>query len=85
MYSPVEWFVQWGLDHRELRQVESIGADELHRSHGLRTDSFLTVICQVDAHGRRLLWVGKRRSGDDPATRAEGARARGAKKSPLRL
>ena len=62
VYRSVEWFVQWGLAHRELRQIESIGVDEIHWGHGLRADNFLTVIYQIDAYCRRLLWVGKRRS-----------------------
>jgi len=62
VYRSVEWFVQWGLAHRELRQVESIGVDEIHWGHGLRAENFLTVVYQIDAHCRRLLWVGKRRS-----------------------
>lgn len=62
VYRSVEWFVQWGLAHRELRQIESLGVDEIHWGHGLRADNFLTVIYQIDAHCRRLLWVGKRRS-----------------------
>jgi transposase len=62
VYRSVEWFVQWGLANRELQQVESLGVDEIHWGHGLRADNFLTVIYQIDAHCRRLLWVGKRRS-----------------------
>jgi transposase len=62
VYRSVEWFVQWGLAHRELREVESIGVDEIHWGRGKRADNFLTVIYQIDAHCRRLLWVGKRRS-----------------------
>src|SRR3989454_11241323 len=62
VYRSVEWFVQWGLDHRELRGVESIGVDEIHWGRGLRADNFLTVIYQIDAKCRRLLWVGRRRS-----------------------
>src|ERR1019366_1600160 len=30
VYRSVEWFVEWGLAHRELRGVESIGVDEIH-------------------------------------------------------
>jgi len=36
VYRSVEWFVQWGLAHRELRAVESIGVDEIHWGHGLQ-------------------------------------------------
>ena len=62
VYRSVEWFVQWGLAHRELSGVESIGVDEIHWGHGLRADNFLTVIYQIDRQCRRLLWVGRRRS-----------------------
>jgi len=74
VYRSVEWFVQWGLLHRELKGVESIGVDELHWGHGLRADNFLTVIYQIDARCRRLLWVGKRRS---RATLRRGLKALG--------
>lgn len=74
VYRSVEWFVQWGLTHRELRQIESIGVDEIHWGHGLRADNFLTIIYQIDAHCRRLLWVGKRRS---QATLRRGLQALG--------
>lgn len=74
VYRSVEWFVQWGLAHRELRQIESIGVDEIHWGHGLRAGNFLTVIYQIDAHCRRLLWVGKRRS---QATLQRGLKALG--------
>jgi transposase len=62
VYRSVEWMVQWGLAHRPLQGVESIGVDEIHWGRGLRADNFLTVIYQIDKHCRRLLWVGERRS-----------------------
>jgi transposase len=62
VYRSVEWFVEWGLAHRQLGGVESIGVDEIHWGRGLRADNFLIVIYQIDAHCRRLLWVGRRRS-----------------------
>jgi transposase len=62
VYRSVEWFVEWGLAHRQLRGIEAIGVDEIHWGRGLRADNFLTVIYQIDAHCRRLLWVGRRRS-----------------------
>jgi Transposase len=62
VYRSVEWFVTWGLAHWELKSVESIGIDEIHWGHGLRASNFLTVVYQIDAHCRRLLWVGKGRS-----------------------
>ena len=62
VYRSVEWFVQWGLAHRKLDKVWSLGVDEIHWGKSKRTDNFLTVIYQIDSHCRRLLWVGKRRT-----------------------
>jgi len=62
VYGSVEWFVEWGLAHRQLEAIQSIGIDEIHWGQGKRADSFLTVIYQIDAHCRRLLWVGRRRT-----------------------
>jgi transposase len=67
-------FVEWGLAHRQLHGVESIGVDEIHWGRGLKADNFLTVIYQIDAQCRRLLWVGRRRS---QATLRRGLKARG--------
>jgi transposase len=74
VYRSVEWFVRWGLDQRRLEGVESLGVDEIHWGCGLRADNFLTVIYQIDAHCRRLLWVGRRRS---KATLQRGLKALG--------
>lgn len=62
VYRSVDWFVQWGLAHRQLEGVEAIGVDEIHWGKGLRSENFLTVIYQIDRHCRRLLWVGPRRT-----------------------
>jgi transposase len=62
VYHSVEWFVEWGLEHRQLESVRSIGIDEIHWGQGKRADQFLTVIYQIDSHCRRLLWVGRRRT-----------------------
>jgi transposase len=74
VYRSVEWFVEWGLAHRQLCGVESIGVDEIHWGRGLKADNFLTVIYQIDAGYRRLLWVGRRRS---QATLRRGLKALG--------
>jgi transposase len=74
VYHSVEWFVEWGLAHRQLEGVHSVGIDEIHWGQGKRADSFLTVIYQIDAHCRRLLWVGRRRS---QATLRRGLKALG--------
>jgi transposase len=62
VYRSVEWFVDWGLAHRKLEEVRSIGVDEIHWGKGKRAANFLTVIYQIDSHCRRLLWVGPRRT-----------------------
>jgi transposase len=62
VYRSVEWFVEWGLAHRKLENIHSIGVDEIHWGRSKGADSFLTVIYQIDGHCRRLLWVGKRRT-----------------------
>jgi transposase len=62
VYRSVEWFVDWGLAHRELKRVRSLGIDEIHWGRGKRADNFLTVLYQIDAGRRRLLWVGPRRT-----------------------
>ena len=74
VYRSVEWFVEWGLAHRQLRGIEAIGVDEIHWGRGKRADNFLTVIYQIDAGCRRLLWVGRRRS---QATLRRGLKALG--------
>jgi transposase len=74
VYRSVEWLVQWGLAHRNLQGVESLGVDEIHWGHGLRANNFLTLIYQIDTYCRRLLWVGKRRS---QATLRRGLQALG--------
>jgi len=75
VYRSVEWFVQWGLEHRKLEGVRSIGVDEIHWGQGQRADTFLTVIYQIDSHCRRLLWVGRKRT---QATLRRGLAALGA-------
>jgi transposase len=74
VYRSVEWFVEWGLQHRQLEGVQAIGVDEIHWGRGKRADNFLTVIYQIDAGSRRLLWVGKRRT---QATLRKGLKALG--------
>src|SRR5206468_1652007 len=54
VYRSVEWFVQWGLAHRKLENVHSIGVDEIHWGKSKRADNFLTVVYQIDSHCRRL-------------------------------
>lgn len=59
VFRSVEWAVEWGLAHRNLSNVQSIGVDEVlwHRGH-----KYLTVVYQIDSECKRLLWVGKDRT-----------------------
>ena len=49
VYRSVEWFLEWGLNHRQLEGVNSIGVDEIHWGNGMKADNFLTLIYQIDA------------------------------------
>jgi transposase len=58
VYQAVQLAVAWGLAHRDLEGIEAIGVDEVlwHRGH-----KYLTVVYQIDAYCRRLLWIGRDR------------------------
>jgi transposase len=58
VFRAVEMAVEWGLSHRDLSGVTAIGVDEVLWQRGYK---FLTVVYQIDAGVRRLLWVGKDR------------------------
>lgn len=58
VFRAVEMAVTWGLAHRDLRHVESIGVDEISLRRGHR---FLTLVYQIDEGRRRLLWIGEHR------------------------
>jgi transposase len=55
VFRSVEHVVTWGLEHRSLDGIKSIGIDEIAVWSGHR---YLTVVYQIDAGARRLLWVG---------------------------
>lgn len=59
VFAAVSAAVQWGLAHRKLDNITAIGVDEVlwHRGH-----HYLTVVYQIDAHCKRLLWIGKDRT-----------------------
>ena len=59
VFCSVEWAVQWGLTHRDLSNVRSIGVDEVLWQRG---HPYLTVVYQIDSEHKRLLWVGKDRT-----------------------
>jgi len=53
--------VEWGLAHRDLSGIEALGIDETSWQRGHR---YLTVVYQLDAQRRRLLWVGQQRTAE---------------------
>ncbi len=59
VYHAVCYVVAWGLEHRELSNVNAIGVDEIAWKKGHK---YLTLVYQIDAHCTRLLWIGKDRS-----------------------
>lgn len=58
VFRSVEQVVLWGLDNRNLDNVLSIGVDEIawRKNH-----KYLTLVYQIDAGQKRLLWIGKDR------------------------
>jgi transposase len=58
VFRSVKMVVAWGLAHRCLDDVRSIGVDEVLWLRG----KFLTVVYQIDEGTRRLLWVGRDRT-----------------------
>ena len=61
VFAAVEMAVSWGLEHRDLEGVRSIGIDEVLWRKGY---GFLTVVYQIDEGLRRLLWVGLERKAE---------------------
>lgn len=51
--------VFWGLAHRDVQGVTAIGVDEIQWRRGHR---YLTLVYQIDAGRRRLLWIGRERT-----------------------
>jgi transposase len=58
VFRSVEMAVEWGRAHQEIEGVEAIGIDEIQWQRGHR---YLTLVYQIDAGCRRLLWVGQDR------------------------
>lgn len=59
VFRAVAIVVRWGLAHRCLDGVKSIGVDEVLWQRGYK---FLTVVYQIDKGCCRLLWVGQERT-----------------------
>lgn len=59
VFRAVEHAVSWGLAHRDLEGIESIGVDEVQWQRGHK---YLTLVYQIDGGTRRLLWIGRDRT-----------------------
>lgn len=58
VFRAVETIVNYGLKHRDLTGVLSIGVDEISR---LKGHVYATVVYQIDQCKKRLLWVSEGR------------------------
>ena len=54
----VDYAVRWGLVHRDESGVQSIGVDEIQWQRGHK---YLTLVYQIDAGCKRLLWIAQER------------------------
>lgn len=61
VYRSVDYAVTWGLGRRAMTGIEALGVDEVQWQRGHR---YLTLVYQIDAGARRLLWVGLDRTED---------------------
>lgn len=59
VFRAIEYVVEWGLKHRDLSGVTAIGIDEILTNRG---HHYGTLVYQIDAHCRRLLWIGQART-----------------------
>lgn len=60
VFEAVKHAVEWGKQHRNLDNIFAIGVDELCWKKGHK---YLTLVYQIDAGCRRLLWIGRDRTG----------------------
>lgn len=59
VYRAVQWVVEYGLEHRDLKGITALGIDEVQYRKG---NKFLTLVYQIDLGSRRLLWVAESRT-----------------------
>ncbi len=59
VFRSVKHAVSWGLAHRNLSGIESIGVDEVQWQRGHK---YLTLVYQIDDGCKRLLWIGQDRT-----------------------
>lgn len=59
VYRSVQHAVSWGLKHRDLDGIASIGVDEVQWKRGHK---YQTLVYQIDQGRKRLLWIGPERT-----------------------
>ena len=59
VFRAVKHAVLWGVVHRELRGIKTLGVDEIQWQRGHK---YLTLVYQIDAGVKRLLWVARDRT-----------------------
>jgi transposase len=59
VFQSVSMAVAWGREHQDLSGIAAIGIDEIQWKRGHR---YLTLVYQIDAGCRRLLWIGQDRT-----------------------
>lgn len=60
VFRSVKMAVKWGLEHRNLDNITAIGIDEI--AWRKKKEKFLTLVYQIDAGCKRLLWIGQSRT-----------------------
>lgn len=59
VYRSVRWVVHWGLVNREITDLKAIGVDEIQYRRGHR---YMTLVYQIDAGRRCLLYIAQDRT-----------------------
>ena len=59
VFRAVEMAVTWGRQHLDREGIRAMGVDELQWQHG---QQYLTLVYQLDAGRKRLLWIGRERT-----------------------
>ncbi len=59
VYESVKYVVAFGMENRNLDNIEAIGVDEVQHGKG---QQYVTLVYQLEAGNKRLLYVGKDRT-----------------------
>jgi len=59
VYQSVKYSVSFGMENRNLDNIEAIGVDEVQHGKG---HQYITLVYQLDEGNKRLLYIGKSRT-----------------------